>query len=317
MKKLLLVLMVVAMASLLFAGCLPGVVDDGDGDGDGEVEVEVALTFDKEYTNTSGATFIPCEGAVTVTLPTPAALDYVVYVALKTDDADDPYTCETALVPNTDRTIWTLAEYSPSSCSGLEVGECEPICVVALLKHPCCPGEEVALRVVSVDCTAPTLDLFVKFTDCADACVEPDPCDPPVPGAYMEWTSRTAGACETDDCCEDACSGDGPWSLVIDPDPCLGPCDSAPGEGCPVEGVIECGCLDYADTGEVCYYVDFSFEDNVGNAVESTWKLCFDTDSLVEFEVGSRNDDGDYVPGDDILPDTDGWYTVYDDCAGE
>jgi len=133
----------------------------------------------------------------------------------------------------------------------------------------------------------------------------------------MEWTSRTTGACETIDCCEDTCSLVNGWSLVIDPDPCEGPCDTASGEGCPVEGAIECGCLDYApDTSEnVCYYVDFSFEDNVGNAVESTWKLCFDTDSLVTFEVDY--DPGDVFSADDTLtPDADGWYQVYDmmDC---
>ena len=47
MKKLLLVLMVVVMASFLFVGCF-GVPDDGtdgDGDGDGDVVVEATMTF--------------------------------------------------------------------------------------------------------------------------------------------------------------------------------------------------------------------------------------------------------------------------------
>ncbi|MBA7498614.1 hypothetical protein ES704_01351 [subsurface metagenome] len=323
MKKLLLVLLVVALASFLLVGCLPGTTpDDDDDDGNGDdVIVPVTLIFDKEYTNTSGVTFIPCEGAVTVTFPTPVALDYVVYVALKDDAAVDPYSCETALSPNADRTVWTLAAYSPADCVDSGLSECVPLCVVALVKHPCCIGEEVALRVLSVDCTPPELDLFVKFTDCADECVEPDPCAPAVPGAYMEWTSRTTDVCETDDCCEDACSGDGPWSLVIDPDLCLGPCDTAPGEGCPVEGVIECGCLVYDDpatlaVNEGIHYVDFSFEDNVGNAITSTWLLTFDTDSLVTFEVGSRDADGVYVPGSPAYgPDAGGWYQIYDDCT--
>ena len=307
--------MVVAMASFLFVGCLGnGIIDDGDGDGDGDGAVEAAITFDPEYTNVSGTTFIPCEGAVTVTLPIPVAADYVVYVAVKDDEGE--YDCLVALEPNLGRTIWTLAEYTPDTpdCC-LDIDECEPLCVVALVKHPCCPGEEVALRVVSVDCTPPSLDLFVKFTDCEDVCVEPDPCDPPVPGVYMEWTSRTTDICETTDCCEDDCSGDGPWSLVIDPDPCLGPCDEAPGEGCPVEGVIECGCLAYADTGEVVYYVNFSFEDNVGNARTSDWRLTFNTDSLVEFTKGRFDEEGVYNEWWSPIPDGDGWYEVYDDCA--
>ena len=335
MKKLLLVLMVVAMASFLLVGCLGnGIIDDGDGDGDGAV-VPVTMVIEDEYKSTAGVTYVGCEKDVTVTFSTAVEVDYVVYIARKIVEGDGTITYKgvpesepVAATPNADRTVWTVEEYEflygyPCERDGFKavqnnsfLCECEPICLVALVKHPCCPGEEVALRVVTVDCDPPTLDLFVKFTDCADECVEPDPCDPPVPGAYMEWTSRTTDICETTDCCEDACSGDGPWSLVIDPDPCLGPCDEAPGEGCPVEGVIECGCLDYADTGEVCYYVDFSFEDNVGNPILSTWKLCFDTDSLVEFEVGYRDDDGDYVPGSPAYgPDADGWYQIYYSCT--
>jgi len=229
-----------------------------------------------------------------------------------------------AAIPNADRTVWTVEEYEflyGYLCEGVRaeqpngfVCECEPICLVALVKHPCCPGEEVALRVVTVDCYPPELDLFVKFTDCDDPCTEDDPCAPAFAGVSMEWTSRATGACETTDCCEDDCSGVNGWSLVIDPDPCEGPCDSISGTGCPVEGAIECECFAYApDTSEdVCYYVDFSFEDNVGNAVESTWKLCFDTDELIEFEKGSRDTDGDYVSGGDLTADGDGWYQVYD-----
>ena len=319
MKKLLLVLLVVALASFLLVGCLPGTTPDDDEDEDDgdDVIVPVIMTIEDEYKSTAGVTYVGCEKDVTVTFSEAVEVDYIVYLAQKVWNEStgkyeyypDPMLAAT---PNTARTVWTYEDF----CFGCATeGACEPICLVAFVKHPCCPGEEVALRVVTVDCYEPTLDLFVKFTDCEDPCVEPDPCDPPVPGMYMEWTSRTTDICETTDCCEDDCSGDGPWSLVIDPDPCLGPCVEAPGEGCPVEGVIECGCLDYADTGEVCYYVDFSFEDNVGNAVESTWKLCFDTDELVEFEVGSRDDDGDYVSGSDIYPDADGWYQIYDDCT--
>jgi len=340
MKKLLLVLMVVAMASFLLAGCLPGIVDDGDDGDDGdEGTVEVIMTIEDEYKSPSGVTFVGCAKDVTVTFPTPVAVDYVVYIARKIVEGDGtviykvvPDSEPVAATPNADRTVWTVEEYEflyGYPCDGFRATQangflcvCKPICIVALLKHPCCPGEEVALRVVTVDCDPPELDLFVKFTDCEDVCVVPDPCDPAaVPGAYMEWTSRTTDVCETTDCCEDACSGDGPWSLVIDPDPCLGPCDSAPGEGCPVEGVIECGCLVYDDpatlaVNEGIHYVDFSFEDNVGNAITSTWLLTFDTDSLVTFEVGSRDADGVYVPGSPAYgPDAGGWYQIYDDCT--
>ena len=317
MKKLLLVLLVVALSSFLFVGCLPGTTPS-EGEGEGEGEVEAAITFDPEYTNASGVTFIPCEGTVTVVTPA-VAVDYVVYVAVKVWNEStelDEYYCKEALTPNADRTVWTLEDYTPGSCSEppKDVDYCEPICVVALVKHPCCPGEEVALKIVSVDCTAPTLDLSVKFTDCADICIPDDPCVEEFEGVSMEWSSRTTGPCDTEDCCNDTCSGVNGWSLVIDPDPCEGPCDTVTGVGCPVEGVLGCECLPYADTGEDCYYVDFYMDDNVGNAVESTWKICLDTDEVKSVEIGSRDADGDYVPGPSAVgPDVDGWYEIYDD----
>jgi hypothetical protein len=238
MKKLLLVLMVVAMASFLLVGCLPGVTPDPDPDPDPDpTPTPVTIAVDKEYTNVAGVTFVACGKDVIVTLPTAVETDYVVYVAQKVETAGViTYENKVAATPNADRTVWTAKAYTIVPLEG----ECKPICLVALVKHPCCPGEEVALRVVTVDCLPPELDLFVKFTDCEDVCVIPDPCVPEVPGAYMEWTSRTTGLCATVDCCKDTCSGVNGWSLVADPDPCLGPCDTETGTGCPVEGAFEC-----------------------------------------------------------------------------
>jgi len=312
MKKLLLVLVVVAMASFLLVGCLPGGTTPAEGEGEGEGEVEVTMTIEDEYTNAGGVTFAACNKDVIVTLPTPVAADYLVYLAVKwwdppeeEGDFEYDYDCWESGVPNADRTIWTFEGYT-SLC---DIGECEAICLVAIVQHPCCPGEEVALRVVTMDCKPPDLDLFVKFTDCEDECVEPDPCNPPVPGVFMEWTSRTSDACETIDCCEDTCSLVNGWSLVIDPDECEGPCDTESGQGCPVEGAIECGCLAYApDTSEnACYEIDFSIEDNVGNARSSTWVVCLDTDEVVSFGFKGSSP---------LTPDLEGWYQVYDmmDC---
>jgi len=325
MKKLLLVFLMITIASFLFVGCLP--VTPSEGEGEGEGEGEVLITFENEYTSASGVTYVACLGLVTVTFPSPVAIDHVVYIAAKNEYGG--YQFDEPMEPNADRTIWTLeAGGGPIGCEPMAkelingngepfcIWECEPICLVALVKHPCCPGEEVALRVVSFDCTAPTLDLFVKFTDCDDPCDDPDPCLPEFEGVSMEWTSRTTDICETEDCCDDTCSGVNGWSLVIDPDPCEGPCDTVTGVGCPVEGVLGCECLAYADTGEVCYYVEFYMDDNVGNAVESIWEICLDTDEVTGVYV-------DYDPSDPfnataiMSSDPDGWYTIYGYCAVE
>ena len=329
MKKLLLVLLVVAIASFLFVGCLP--VTPSEGEGEGEGEGEVTITIDGEYTNTGGVTFVACKRDVTITFPEPVETDNIVYIAKKIVDGEGNVEYRSfdaepiPAIPNADRTVWTVEGYEflyGWPCGGILKAEskngiaceCEPVCLVALVKHPCCPGEEVALRVVTVDCYPPTLDLFFKFTDCDDPCDDPDPCVPEFAGVSMEWSSRTTDICETTDCCSDDCSGINSWELVVDPDPCEGPCDTVTGVSCPVEGALGCECLAYADTGEVCYYVDFYMDDNVGNDVESRWKICLDTDEVISVEV-------DYGPEDtfssdySVSPDSDGWYQIYFDCT--
>ena len=327
MKKLLLVLAVVAMASFLLVGCIPGLTPDPDPDPDPDPgPVEATMTWGSEYTNPAGETFIRCfDDIITVTTPTPVETDYVVYVAVKDyfgvkvsiPNGDDPegeqYTCMVALEPDVTRTIWTL-DYTEatgdkpdfickgSCCEPLE-GECEPMCVVALLKHPCCPGEEIALRVVSADCTPPTADLFVTFYDCIDEC-DPEECA--VPGAYATWTSRTTGDCETTDCCEDDCSGVAGWTLVVEPDPCAEPCNQLDG-GCPIDDTLPCGCLVYPDTGTKDVVVAWSLVDNVGNEEEGTVTIELDTDEVtkvddyevemgVEFPMAYGNCDEEEVP---------------------
>ena len=327
MKKLLLVLLTVTLASFLLVGCLPGTTPSPDGDGDGDGAVEVTIAVENEYTNTGGVTYVPGVDKVTITFPEPVDQDYVVYVARKILEGDGTVTYKlaaepepVAATPNPDRTIWTVEDYlflygypcegvRATQPNGFVVCECEPICLVALVKHPCCPGEEAALRVVTVDYRPPQLDLFVKFTDCAPECPPtPGECDPdPFAGVSMEWTSRTPDACETVDCCEDTCSGPNAWSLVIDADPCAASCDEASGTGCPIEGVFECECFAYAaDSSENAFYdIDFSFEDNVGNAVTGTWILCLDTDSVVSF-TGTPTPEAQ----------AEGWYQLFDneDC---
>jgi len=310
MKKLLLVLAVVAMASFLLVGCLPGTTPaEGEGEGEGEVEVEVAMTIEDEYLSTGGVTFVGCEKDVTVTFPTAVAPDYVVYVAGKVVDGSSvTYPKDVVAIPNADRTIWTVTDYN---FGDLIEKECEPVCVVALVKHPCCPGEEVALRVVTVDCEPPYADLAVTFKDCFDPCAPTDECNPFIGGAYFEFSSREAGLCATTDCCGDDCSGFASWTLVVDPDPCAPACDTVPGSACPVEGVVECGCLLYATETEetLTYDVTYTLLDNVGNKFEDTWTITVDTDEVTTFDGGELTDEP--VTMDTAL------YVYTDYCAEE
>ena len=283
MKKLLLVLMIVAMASFLFVGCLGDGIINGTEEEE-EEEVEVAITIEDEYLSTGGVTFVGCEKDVIVAFPTAVATDYIVYVAKKVVVGSTvTYSYDVAATPNADRTIWTVTDYDFGDL--IEV-DCEAVCIVALLKHPCCPGDEVDLRVVTVDCELPYADLAVTFKDCFDPCAETDECNPFVGGAYFEFSSREVGECATTDCCADDCSGFASWTLVIDPDPCAPACDTVAGSACPVEGIVECGCLLYATTTETLTYdVKYTLLDNVGNKFEDTWTITVDTDSVTNISV--------------------------------
>jgi len=87
MKKLLLVLLVVALVSFLLVGCF-GVPNGTEGEGEGEVEVEVTIAVENEYKSPSGVTYVPCVDKVTITFPEPVDPDYVVYVARKILEED-------------------------------------------------------------------------------------------------------------------------------------------------------------------------------------------------------------------------------------
>jgi hypothetical protein len=242
----------------------------------GQRDVVTKITVANEYINTTtGVTYVKGSDTVTVTFPESVDPDYIVEVAQKIENAGIiSYVHEVATTPNTDRKVW-VATYDFTITVD---NDCEAICLVVLVKHPCCPGEEVALKVVTVDYIGPYVNLFVTVKDCDDLIFS---------GAYFEWTSRTTSTDITFDCCGDDCSGFAYWSIVVDPDPYLGPCDFVTGISCPVEGAIECGCIAYADTetNNVEHTIKFALVDNVGNVGESTWILTFDTDSLVSFTV--------------------------------
>jgi len=242
----------------------------------GVEDIATKITVANEYIDSfTGVTYVKGLDTVIVTFPESVGSDYIVEVAQKVWTAGViTYVHKVVTTPNADRKVW-VATYDFTITVD---NDCEAICLVALVKHPCCPGEEVALRVVTVDYTEPYADLFVTVKDCDDLMV---------PGTYFEWTSSTTSNDITFDCCGDDCSGFAYWNIVVDPDPYLGPCDCVTGTTCPVEGIINCGCIAYADieTNNVEHTIIFTLVDNVGNADESTWILTFDTDSLVSFTV--------------------------------
>jgi hypothetical protein len=166
-----------------------------------------------------------------------------------------------------------------------EWADCFAVCVDVRLYEAvqiCCPeyvGDPMPLDVVYVDSVDPCASFIVTIEDC------PIGVCPPFedPGAEMSWTTLCGEICEVDqDCCNDYCSGVGDWEFILDYDIC-GTCDTDAENDCDITGAFECGCLLYAESGEVEHVVDVSIKDNVGNEFTDTWTLTFDSQELITF----------------------------------
>jgi len=153
---------------------------------------------------------------------------------------------------------------------------CKLVCVEVAKQTDCCP-DELFTDIVKVDSVDPYLDLNIVFVDCADACD---------PGFKFIFKPNTYGTCSCLPCCGDACSDIAGWSIV---DAAACPeCEPLTGTTC-VTGTYGCGCLLFADvlnwdsSKNLTYKLDFTFTDNVGNALVDEWTIVLDTDSVVTF----------------------------------
>jgi len=269
MKKLLLVLLVVTLASFLFVGCVPTVVDDGDDVVDGDVATEVVVAIADSIV-LDGKTYVS-GGAhdITVTFPAPVTGNVTGNVTGCTGD----YSKSTlfpapdsavVLFPNPDKTVWDGSATFYSSESGccasyveINSGECSDlVCIVfPVIVDDCAPYAEIEL----------TLE--------EDYCV----CG----GCAVTFSSiTTEEVCEADvECCGDDCSGLASWSITLydgepfdvccDPSVCEEPIGSDSGV-CPVDFTTVCLT---ANTTNPYYYAVIELVDNVG--LETTYYVRF------------------------------------------
>ena len=246
MKKLLLVLMVVAMAAFLFVGCLP-TTPPPDEEEDGvvtEVTVDIAdsvVVDDKTYV--SG-------GAHTITVTFPAPVVGVVEANISNCTGDYRSGGDVVLFPNADRTIWTGSGdfgYGTGCCASyVEVtsGECEAdVCIWFPVIVDSC-GPFALIEIDAEDCLCEDCKITFDSTSISPECAADVVC------------------------CDDTCSGLASWSIVLydgdpfdvccDPSVCVEPIVSCSGEECPI--VCTTDCLD-AGT----YTAVLTLVDNVGN----------------------------------------------------
>jgi len=272
MKKLLLVLLVVALASFLFVGCLPVTPAEGEGEGEGEGECETTVEIDGAVV-VDGKTYVSGGNhTITVTFCAPVVGGVSAYIT----DCSGDYSkangngCghEVVLFPNADRTIWTgSGEFGP--CGGgccasyLEVwaGECEDEACIwfPVIVDSCYPFAQIAISVEDCECAG------CKIT--------------------FESVTNTDDCLPDEECCGDDCSGLASWSFVFyddypfdeccDPSICEEPIGSCSGTECSISCVTEC-----LSAGE--YYAVGTMVDAVGNEIVGYARIVISGDGSTE-----------------------------------
>ena len=254
MKKLLLVLLVVTLASFLFVGCLPTTPAEGEGEGEGEAEVGVTVDIEGAVV-VDGKTYVSGGNhTITVTFPAPVVGGVAAWISGCSGDYRPNVGSGVVLFPNADRTVWT-GSGSFGGCGGccasyVEVtsGECDPdVCIwFPVIVDSCYPFALIEIGVEDCECAGCkiTFETVTDPVDCADDTV----------------------------CCDDECSGLASWSVVLydgdpfdvccDPNVCEEPIGSCSGTACPI--VCETDCLPALAQGSY-YYAVVTLVDNVGN----------------------------------------------------
>ena len=276
MKKLLLVLLVIALASFLFVGCLPTTPAEGEGEGEGEGECETTVVIDGSVV-VDGKTYVSGGNhEITVTFCEPVVGGVSAYITDCSGDYSKANSngCghEVVLFPNADRTIWTgSGEFGPcgegccASYVEIYAGECED---EACIWFP-----------VIVDFVIPdaVMEVSASACDCG--------------GCQISFTSMVeTSPCNPDEgLCWDDCSGIAGWSFVIyNQNPydeccdtlCVEPIYTCTGVDpfCPVECVTS--CLDECDDqGMMELYVVLTMWDMVGNENVEGNTILVDCDS--------------------------------------
>ena len=200
MKKLLLVLMVVAMASFLLVGCLGTGIINGDDDDDDEEEVVQAITIIIEDQYPAAAKEFIRAADLNVIVKFTVAIeedDLVRFIAKEAGAAVPKTGVEVTLteVAGSGRKEWKFVDYDFNNTGvdplGLgDLADCADICLYVTVVDCCIPDPEpdVYYEVVKLDDTDPCVDLKLTITPCGE-------CED---GAILSWSSVTVDPCDPD-----------------------------------------------------------------------------------------------------------------------
>jgi hypothetical protein len=281
MKKLLLVLLVVTLASFLFVGCFAvpnGTEGEGEGEGEAEsvcptvalstevdilgdkyikggsntitvtfteatepVSVYVSAQFDGDTTTRGNPVGVP-DNAIEVVMSADA--DMKVYTGKYTFKGD--YDCDTAYVY-----VVTCATCAPCKFA-YTVDNAKPCSSIRIYEYP---GTGCSCGGVNVRFVTPSISDCAISSNCGDACTELDTYKVDIYKADPYGT-----------CCDV---------------PCLSPIASCEGIGCEIDCTVL--CLDYSlywATADHDFYVVATLADKVGNTQRYYATLRVDTDEI-------------------------------------
>ena len=264
MKKLLLVLLVVTLASFLFVGCLPTTPAEGEGEGEGEAEIcpTVAITSQVEV---GGKTYIKGgKQTITVTFAVPTEpVSVWIGGALRAVPLD----VELVVYPNADKTVYTgtfkfAVEADDCAEAYIYVDTCD---VCAECKYP-----------YTVDTVGPESEIEISKSACV--------CE----GCTINFDSTAASTvCDVaTPCCDDYCTSlasyaidlytTAPFDECCDV-PCATPAYSCPGGvACPIDCTLTCITGTITTTDRV-YYAVVTLLDSVGNRTRYYATLTLDS----------------------------------------
>ena len=281
MKKLLLVLLVVTLASFLFVGCLPGTTTPAEGEGEGEGEAEICPTVSvTSQVAIEGKTYIKGgKQTITVTFAVPTE-PVSVYVGVDLKEIYNPFIdpgVEIVMYANADKTVYTGTTVFTKDA----LEDCNEAYIYVITCDTCAP------------CKYPYIvDTGKPFIGTVEICVDTCTCD----GCILTFTSKKTADCDPCDpkvYCGDCCSGFASWSVQIynkNPfdvccdTPCVEPIDEGTGT-CQVDWETACLLESTVGSGTRTVYALVTAYDMVGNKLKQLATVTFNPDTCDEIAV--------------------------------
>jgi predicted small secreted protein len=283
MKKLLLVLMVVALAAFLLVGCIPSTPAEGEGEGEGEVETCPTLSVSGEVTIT-GAKYLK-KGTQTITVTFAAATQPVsVYVGAKLD-GDTATKANPVGIPETAQEVAMSADATKKVYTGKFYFKGDADCDKAYIYVVTCGTCAPCKYAYTVDNLGPCSEILIReypTTGCSCG------------GVNINFVTEAA-ACVT--CCGDYCTGlntatfdlykTNPFGACCDI-PCISPIATCTSTGCNINCTIPCFDIyaHYAyvagtnDATAYTFWLVTTLADKVGNKTYYYAKVAIDSGTV-------------------------------------